>query len=402
MATLKSVFDKHFGHLEFDAKLAKKIYNYQIEYLNSNREYLDFYSTNLLGVHRLRFKASDFDKFMYEVLEVDAEELDRDLDDVPVVMKINSVTSDVLNISCVYLIHMFMHSNSLNEKERYRACYDVSSIFFMRSFAALISDYFRYPAEERIVKIAYSNLSGNNLIKKLGNWLKVVDYRVHALLEKNGIHYKTLKGFLEDKVAYVISDSKDRIKDIIKNYYREIVKVRDSGDILGTIGSLAENMEGEIGLVDRIDAVANDTMKIKTLITNNNFINEDIVYLIWTMNRNTTPKSIKDVLKWVCDNYISDTNNELVNNFIEECVKYTYFLLRNKIHNAKNKDISAIINELKNLYLSTRNEDSDLLLLRDLGGKIINKAKGKNISKSLYLSSRTALILYISLMTLTA
>jgi hypothetical protein len=91
-----------------------------------------------------------------------------------------------------------------------------------------------------------------------------------------------------------------------------------------------------------------------------------------------------------------------VNNFIEECVKYTYFLLRNKIHNAKNKDISAIINELKNLYLSTRNEDADLLLLRDLGGEIINKAKGKNISKSLYLSSRTALILYISLMTLTA
>jgi hypothetical protein len=161
-------------------------------------------------------------------------------------------------------------------------------------------------------------------------------------------------------------------------------------------------MEGEIGLVDRIDAVATDTMKIKTLITNNNFINEDIIYLIWTMNRNTTPKSIKDVLKWVCDNYISDTNNELVNNFIEECVKYTYFLLRNKIHNAKNKDISAIINELKNLYLSTRNEDADLLLLRDLGGEIINKAKGKNISKSLYLSSRTALILYISLMTLTA
>ena len=114
MATLKSVFDKHFEHLTYDATLAKRIYNFQLDYLNSSKEYLEFYSGNMLGVHRVRFKPSDFDKFMYEVLEVDAEQLDKDLDHVPSVMKINSVTSDILNLSVVYLMHMFMNSNKLN------------------------------------------------------------------------------------------------------------------------------------------------------------------------------------------------------------------------------------------------------------------------------------------------
>lgn len=400
MATLKSVFDKHFGHLVFDKKLAKKIYNFQIEYLNSDKEYLDFYSSNLLGVHRVRFKPSDFNKFMFGILEVDTEVLNKDLDHVPSVMKINSVTSDMLNLSCVYLIHMFMHSNHLNEKDRHRVCYDIASIFFMRSFAALISYNFPYPSEERIVKIAYSNLSGNSLIKKLGNWFKVLDYRCNALLDKNGIHSKTLKFFLEDKVAYVISDSKDRIKDIIKNYYSEIVKVRDSGDILTSMHSLAMNPEGEISLVDKIDNTANTILNIKTLITNNNIIKEDLVYLIWSIGKNTTTKSIKDVLNWLVDNYSSE-NNKLVNSTIEEIIKYTHFLMKNKIKNIKNKDVSCILIELKNLYLSTRNEDRDLIELREIVDNVIVKSKGKHISKSLALSTRTAVILYISLIALT-
>ena len=399
MATLKSVFDKHFEHLTYDAILAKRIYNFQLDYLNSSKEYLEFYSGNMLGVHRVRFKPSDFDKFMYEVLEVDAEQLDKDLDHVPSVMKINSVTSDVLNLSVVYLMHMFMNSNKLNEKERHRACYDIASIFILRSFAALISDYFRYPAEERIVKIAYGNLSGNNLIKKLGTWFKVVDYRANSIIDKQGIHYKTIKYLLEDKVHYVISDSKDRVKDIIKNYYKEIVRVRDSGDTMGTISNLAMNAEGEMGIVDKINRTENTIVAIKTLISNNNLVNENILYLVASINTNTTAKSIKEVITWIGVNYTTG-NNKLIDDFIEESVKYTHYLLKYKVKNSSSKDFSRILIELKNLYLSTRNEDSDLLRLRDLTGDLVNKARTKKTSNSLFLATRTSVLLYLAILTL--
>ena len=399
MATLKSVFDKHFEHLTYDAMLAKRIYNFQLDYLNSNKEHLEFYSGNMLGVHRVRFKPSDFDKFMYEVLEVDAEQLDKDLDHVPSVMKINSVTSDILNLSVVYLMHMFMNSNKLNEKERRRACYDIASIFILRSFAALISDYFRYPAEERIVKIAYGNLSGNNLIKKLGTWFKVVDYRANSIIDKQGIHYKTIKYLLEDKVHYVISDSKDRVKDIIKNYYKEIVRVRDSGDTMGTISNLAMNAEGEMGVVDKINRTENTIVSIKTLISNNNLVNENILYLVASVNTNTTAKAIREVIAWVSNNYVTQ-NSSSIDVFIEESVKYTHYLLKHKVKNSSSKDFSRILIELKNLYLSTRNEDSDLIKLRELAGDIVTKARTKRYSNSLFLSTRTSVLLYMAVLTL--
>lgn len=396
MKTLVEVFDVHFNHLKYDKKLANTIYKFQLDYLNSNREYLDFYSSNMLGVHRVRFKVSDYNRFMYEVLEVDTDQLNKDLDDVPSVMKINSVTSDLLNLSCVYLLHKFSNSNLLTETDRQRVSYDIASLFFMRCFAALISDYFTYPAEERIVKLAYSNLSGNSLIKKQGNWFKVVDYRAKALIDKKGIHYKTIKYLLEDKVAYVISDSKDRVKDTIKNYYREIVKVRDSGDTIGTISSTAVDMEGVMGLVDRINQVETKSINIKDSIANSNLINSDYIYLIVAINSNTNSKSLRDILQWITDNYMKEQNT--IDELIESIARYTHYLLKNKVRNSSNKDIGKLLTELKGLYVSNKVQDVELDKVRDMCDNIIMKAKKKQINKGLALATRTALILYISLL----
>jgi hypothetical protein len=69
MITLLDVFDEQFKHVKFDAKLAKAIYTYQISYINSSREYLEFFGSNLLGVHVIRFKDSDVTKF-FDVLDI--------------------------------------------------------------------------------------------------------------------------------------------------------------------------------------------------------------------------------------------------------------------------------------------------------------------------------------------
>lgn len=396
MRTLAEVFGEHFDHLTFDKALATKLYKFQLDYLNSSRDYLDFYSTNMLGVHRVRFKVSDVRRYMLEVLEVDMDQLNKDLDDVPSVMKINSVTSDIFNLTSIYLIHRFMNSNLLNEKDKHRACYDIASLFFMRCFAALISSYFTYQSEERIVKVAYSNLSGNSLIKKLGNWYKVVDYRVNNLLDKNGIHYKTIKTLLEDRVAYVIGDSRDRIKDIIINYYREIVKVRDAGDTIGVLSSLAANAEGEIALVDRSNRVEQKTIEIVNLINTTGFINSNYVYLIANINSNTNVKSLKEVLQWVVDNHMK--NHATIEKMIGDISRYVNYILSNKIRNSNNKDIGKLLIEIKNIYSSNKIQDVELDRIRDDVDSIIKKARKREMNRSLAIATRSAFILYITLL----
>ena len=49
----------------------------------------------------------------------------------------------------------------------------------------------------------------------------------------------------------------------------------------------------------------------------------------------------------------------------------------------------------KNLYLSTRSTDEDLEKIRNIGEKIITASQDTKLSKSLLMSTRTALILYI-------
>ena len=54
--TLLEAFTELFGHIKFDEALAKGLYNYQVGYVTQNREHMEFFGGNLLGVNIVRFK----------------------------------------------------------------------------------------------------------------------------------------------------------------------------------------------------------------------------------------------------------------------------------------------------------------------------------------------------------
>ena len=62
----------------------------------------------------------------------------------------------------------------------------------------------------------------------------------------------------------------------------------------------------------------------------------------------------------------------------------------------KRRDLSYVLTQLKNLFLSTRSVDPDLATVRELGEKILGLANGK-MSSSLMMATRTAVIMYICL-----
>jgi hypothetical protein len=123
--TLADVFDEHFKHVKFDSKLARNIYLYQIGYINRNREHLEFFGSNLLGVHVVRFKDSDVLKLFEEVLDVDFLSLSDDLKKVSSINQDYKVSSDVLNLTSMYLIHRFLTSSLIVDAARKRAAYDL-------------------------------------------------------------------------------------------------------------------------------------------------------------------------------------------------------------------------------------------------------------------------------------
>ena len=396
--TLAEVFESNFKQVRFDSKLAKAIYHYQIKYVNTNREYLDFFGGNLLGVHPIRFKDSDIARLFNDVLDVDFIKLSQDTKTVSAINQEFKVSSDVFNLTIMFLIHKFLTSKQINDKDRQRAAYDSALLFFYRTIAALVADRFKYQSDPKLAQMAYANLSNKYLIKRLGSWHAVMDYRAKDLIDRQGIHYQKLVSFNDDfGIVYAVNDSQGRLRDLFKNYYNELKKVGESGSRIGTTSSVFLDLEGKENIKEKTRSVESYVNYVKELVVDeHSFIKDDLISVIIDINSNTSFRMVKSVLSWLSMNYSHGKYHKDIDLFLTTVVVHSFHLLHNSIHATNLRDYPTLLTKLKNLYLSTRSTDKDLVLIRDLGEKLI-KARGEHISESLLLSTRTSIILYITL-----
>lgn len=397
MKNLYEAFQKNFANVKFDNRLADRLYKFQIGYINQNSEHLEFFGGNLLGVHVIRFKDSDLKRFYEDVLDVSLTELTEDIRSLDTIDHSHKVGSDIFNLTCMYLIHGFLKSNLVNASKKQRATYDVAVIFFCRCLAALFSHYFKYPADPHVAQMTYANLSNKYLIKKLGSWHAVVDYRSTEVVGKGSIHLANLYKFSDDAtITYAISDSQGRIRDMIKNYYAEFMLVRESGGRINTTGGTFYDADGEETLKDKTKSVESDVQyMLQVLSDRNGFIKNDLVQVIVGINKNTSAKMLNVVLQMVHEGS-SNENSVLMQTFVQKVVVYSYHLLnQNQISNMR--DYPMVLTSLKNLYLSTRSTDAELSVIRDMGAKIVKMTSKTKFSDSLMMATRTSLILYICL-----
>jgi len=397
MKNLYEAFQKNFSNFKFDSKSADKLYRFQIGYINQNSEHLQFFGGNLLGVNVVRFKDSDLRRFYEEVLDINLNDLTEDIRSLTTIDHSYKVGGDIMNLTCMYLIHGFLRSNLLNEDRKKRAAYDVAVIFCCRCLAALFSHYFKYPADPHVAQMTYANLSNKYLIKRLGSWHAVVDYRSEEMVGKNSIHLKNLYNFTDDNsIVYAISDSQGRFRDMIKNYYAEFMAVRESGGRINTTGGTYLDADGEETLRDKTKSVESDVRYMLQILSDrNSFIKPNLVQVIVSINKNTSNKMLSITLQNVYEGSVGG-NATLMQDFVQRVVIYSYHLLhQNNITNMR--DYPKVLTNLKNLYLSTRSTDSELLAIRELGSRIVTMTAGSKISESLMMATRTSLILYICL-----
>jgi hypothetical protein len=399
MLNLKDVFDQHFKDVRFNDKLGKKVYKYQVGYVNSNHEHLQFFGSNLLGVHVIRFKDSDVFRWFDEVLHVEFDSLTRDVRKVDTIDHSYKVSGDILNLTLMYVIHRFLTSNEMDNSHRERAAYDTALVFFYRCAAAILSDWFKYPADPKIAQAAYSNLSNKFLIKKLGSWHKVMDYRALDLIDKKSIHYRELLKFTEDgKTVYAINDAQGRIRDLLKNYYTSFENVRVTGGGISSTSSTYIDASGEETTKDKTKSVeAYVSYMRNSLNDKNTFIKDELINVVLKINSNTSFRIVKNTLLWISENNSDIKFVKLIDEFVSLTIVQSMYMIENNMSVKQTRDYPLILVNLKNLYLSTRTTDPEVDKIRELGLTIVKKANGSNISDALMLSTRTGIILYLSL-----
>ena len=399
MTTLKEVFDDLTKEVTFDKGLLSRLYKYHTTFLNQSSEYLSFFASNLIGVHVVRFRVVDIQRFYHDVLGLDMTHVRREVLKVTTINHSYHITSDDMNLMLMYIIHRISTSMKLSESDRTRGVYDAALIFFYRCLVIRQSDYFHFPADKHIAQAAYAELSNKFLIKQLGNWKAVMDYRAKDLINPEGLHLKNLIVFEDDDlVTYAISDSENRVRELYKSYCKVFHQVYSSGDRISSTSATITDVEGVEKIRERVREVEQAIALIQnTLHDAKSFIKPELLKVIIEINTNTSQRMLMQVLSWLSENYMGRQWHAKIDEFVRLIVIHSYHLVA-EMGEAEINDLPSVLVTLKNLYLSTRSADPELLKIRKLGEQLVKESAGK-VNPSLEMATRTSVILYITLRT---
>lgn len=399
MLSLKTAFDAICKDVVFDKAFIDRLYRYHTKFLNQSAEYLSFFASNLIGVHVVQFRVADIQRFYHDVLGLEMMEVRQAVAKVTTINHSYVITSDDMNLMLMYIIHRLSNNAKLSETDRNRGIYDAALIFFYRCLVIRQSDYFHFPADKRVAQAAYARLSNKFLIKQLGSWKEVMDYRAKDLINPNGLHLKNLILFEDDtEICYAIGDGENRVRELYKGYCRVFHDVSTSGDRVNTISSTIVDMEGVEKIRERVLAVDTAVAQLQNVVhDSHSFIRDELVRVIIDINSNTSQRMLIQVLRWLSENYMGQQWHKKIDEFIRLIVIHSYHLVSD-MGEAEMSDLPSVLITLKNLYLSTRSTDPELIKIRKLGEVLIREAAGK-VNPSLEMATRTSVILYITLRT---
>lgn len=402
MSSLKEVFGEHTQHLKFDAKLADAFFKMQTHFVNKNQEHMDFFGGCLTGVQVVRFTRQELNLFFSDTLDLDPIELRQELLKLPDIHEERKVASDTFNLTCMYLVHRFLTSPLIDPKRRERAALDVCLLFNYKCLTSLMSEYFRYPADPRLAQATYANLSYRFLIKKLGSWQEVLNFRAGEMIDDAGLHRKNLIKFSEDeRVTYAVTDSQGRLRSMLKYIYAEMMKAQKDGEKIYTTSSTIVDADGEEVFKDKVHGLENYLhYTLEIAHDKHSFIKQELIAIIVKMMPTMQERGFVKVLDWLTDS-IGKPNHKHINDLIELTVTHSYHYLHSQgIQVRQSKDVGVILSKLKNIYVSSRTTDTDLLKMRELGAEMITDSIGKTNDQAVA-AIRTGLFLYICLRTYT-
>lgn len=405
MRTLKEIFDGLFLPIFQDKKnvsqVARLLYQFRIAFVNRSPDSLEFFGSNLIGNIKITFTTRDKEIVFEDILGVGIETVDYYIKTDALINKDFKISSDVFNLTMVYLAHMFFNCKLLSEEERKLAAKTSILLFLYRCITAILNWYFKYPISRDKAEAIYAELSNRYLIKKLGSWGAVLDYRAEDMLNKSNPNFKAILAFTDDDVVKYINDSQGRIKDTFKNIYTVFDKINKSGEKIATsTSSTQKGLEGEEEMIDLAggaDGYINYLLGV--LPDKHSFIKKEVLDIISNVVKTTQRKYIEKTLVYLSEGMSDTKASKIIEEFVRIILTHSYDYLKDNKYLSKNsKNIIAILGKLKGVYMASRNNEDTMLTIRDMGDTLVKDAIGK-INSQATAATRSAVVLYICLRT---
>lgn len=382
-------------NLEFDKYLATRVAKYVQEFINRNKEHAAFFGGVLLGVETVRFLDSDKNHWFDGVLSgMDEEVLREYLHDLPTINKDWKVSSNVMNLSCIWMVHRFFHSD-LPAAEKMQAMIDVLLVLQIKAATSILFNFFKYPADRAVAEATYAALNMKFILKETGSWLALFTYRAKEILSRTSPHYGAISRMDEDKQVVDMANAiHGSIKGYIRNMRSVMEHVRMTGGKVKTTTAVA-GIDGEEILKDRVKGPQVMINYIKSILSDkNSFIRDDLLRVIADIMPSVNYKHLRSSLEFISAGYFGP-NHKRIDHAINLAMLHSYsYLTSNGTVLKGSMSLANILSKLRGAYTSSRSSDADLLELRTLIEEIIRPAVDSK-TNAVVASTRTGVLLYI-------
>jgi len=409
---IKEVFDEGCPDLKVDREFIKKLHQYAQAFANKNDDHIAFFGGTLMGVHPVRFRTEDRNRWFDDILQADDLAIEEELHKLPAIVPSRQVSSDVMNLSCLWLTHRIYTSPHLSQKEKEDAMVDAILVLQYKFITSILAHWFRYPADEAVATATYAALSKKFGLKVHGSWRALLLARTHDILAKGTIHYRTYTNFNDDlAVVYMVNDIQGRIKDILKNI-RDVFETV-SKDPKGLIRSTSATvtLDGVTKVRDKQRNFIIYRRYLHEVITDKEtFIRDELVDIVASAMNAMPRRHLVEALTYMAQNSgklpsgtkVSQTHrlaDPRIDKLIDETLTHAFAeLTTNRTTNTS--DIGGLVARMRSLYMASRGSDPTLLEMRSLAEGIaadgISSRNGSVIA-----AVRTGILLYIVLRTFT-
>ncbi len=401
--TIKDVFDDLSEDIKFNKSDVIKINNLCVNFVTKNNDHRSFFGGKLIGLYVIRFTLSDESEFFDTMFNIDVGSAKKMAAKITTINQTFKVSSDAMNLAVMYIVHRFLTSPHLDNEGRYLGAKLALLYMNYRTLATFNSNYFIYPLDENTAQSLYEALSGRYLIKKYNNWREVTEHRVVEMLKPSNHQIDTLIKFTEDdKIVNIINDVVNRVKDNMKNIYREFRNLPKNNKKLKSSQATMMDVDGDVVIKDLIGGplAIGDYLKT-TLVDKDSFIKGDLVAVIASSMEGASEELLLDTLEGFFLLHKDLKHKKTFDTFIDIVITAMVGYLR-KIDYVikKHNDMRFIVTKLRGFILSSRSSTdiTGINDIRDVGIDIVRESLGGEIKYERTLSSlRNMLVLYIIL-----
>lgn len=399
MTTIRDVFMRAGAEIDFkaDRALIERLSKYQRDFVNRDEDHINFFGGNLVGVYRMRFRQQDRDDFFLNIANLDEIDLIQEIKKVDYLDPKWKRPNDPLNLACVWLMHEISISPHLNNEQKHRGLKLVALILMYRFMGSILSHNFPFIADRAAMEATIASLSKKYHIKTAGTWGRLFDERAEELASKASIHYRTYTAFNSDKqITYMINDVQSRLKEMIKNIWREFDKVRNSTSRIVSEASVLV-FDGETVIRDKTRKYAAYIRYMQEVVPERrNFVRDELVSVITDLMHTVPPRYLTEALEWMSVNYRAKAAPQ-VEQLVDETLLHCFSLIASQPETYRSGTaIEPLLVKLRALYTASRMSDPSLLKMRDLADSVA-MASVRSKNSSVVSGVRTAIQLYVVL-----